>query len=253
MMDVTRPLAGMKFLVTGASSGIGRATGLLLAGQGASLVGAGRSQEKLDQLQPELAGIGHHLAVMSLQDADLTAAWVKEMAGQYGPFDGVFHAAGIELIRPAKLIKQQHVDEIFASSLHAAFGIARACSQQGVMAEGGSILLMSSVAGTSGQVGMTAYSAAKAGVEGLARSLACELAPRRIRVNALAAGAVETPMHDRIARGANDAAMDAYRNSHLLGFGTPDDVANAALFLLGPASRWITGTTLVVDGGYQCR
>lgn len=121
------------------------------------------------------------------------------------------------------------------------------------MVDGGSILFMSSVAGASGQVGMSAYAAAKAGIEGLTRCLACELAPRGIRANALAAGAVETPMHNRIARGAGEAGLEAYRNSHLLGFGTPEDVAAAAVFLLGPDSRWITGTTLVVDGGYQCR
>ena len=248
-----RTLKGMRILVTGASSGIGRATALRLAELGAIVVAAGRDAERLSALQSDLTGQDHACVAGSLDDADQVAAWMKDLSGRHGPFDGVFHAAGIELIRPIKLTKQSHLDELFSSSLHAAFGIARAAGQQGVMADGGSILFMSSVAGTSGQVGMSAYAAAKAGIEGLTRCLACEVAPRRIRANALAAGAVETPMHSRIARGAGEAGLDAYRSSHLLGFGTPEDIAAAAVFLLGPDSRWITGTTLVVDGGYQCR
>ena len=247
------PMAGKRILITGASSGIGRATAQMLASQQAQIFASGRSEEKLTDLKANLPGEGHKFYASSLTNADQVAAWVKSIAEENGPLHGIFHAAGIELVRPARLTKQSHVDEIFSSSLHAAFGIARASNQQGVMEDGGSVVLMSSVAGSSGQVGMTAYSAAKAGIEGLTRSLACELAARRIRANAIAAGAVETPMHGRIVKGTNDTALDAYRNSHLLGFGTPDDVADAASFLLGPGSKWITGTTLVVDGGYLCR
>lgn len=246
-------LAGKRFLVTGASSGIGRTTALMLAAKGARLVAAGRSEEKLADLKSELAGADHEFSAFSLSGADETAAWVKERAQEGGAFHGIFHAAGIELLRPARLTKQANIDDVFGSALYASFGISRASNQQGVMEDGGSVVFMSSVAGSSGQVGMTAYSAAKAGVEGLMRSLACELAPRGIRANAIAAGAVETPMHGRIVKGTNDAALEAYRSSHLLGFGTPEDVANAALFLLGRESRWITGSTLVVDGGYLCR
>jgi NAD(P)-dependent dehydrogenase (short-subunit alcohol dehydrogenase family) len=112
---------------------------------------------------------------------------------------------------------------------------------------------MSSVAGSSGQAGMSAYSAAKAAVDGMVRSLACEFAPRRIRVNAIASGAVRTPMHDRLMHGAADDVVGSYENRHLLGFGEPDDIAHAAAFLLGPAGRWVTGTSLIVDGGYLCK
>lgn len=100
---------------------------------------------------------------------------------------------------------------------------------------------------------MTAYSAAKAAVDGMMRSLAVELAPRGIRVNSIAAGAVETAMHGRLANTLPSAAMEAYEAKHLLGFGRPEDVASAAVFLLSPAARWITGTTMVVDGGFTVR
>jgi NAD(P)-dependent dehydrogenase (short-subunit alcohol dehydrogenase family) len=246
-------LAGGQYLVTGASSGIGRETAVLLAQCGGRVIAAGRDAERLAGLVDGLPGSGHAASVNALVDADQTADWVKSLVAEYGPFDGVFHAAGIESVRPIRLTKQEHIDALMASSVFAAFGIARAMSQRGAIADGGSLVFMSSVAGSSGQAGMSLYSAAKAGIDGLVRSLACEFAPRRVRVNSIAAGAITTPMHERLSRTSTEAAIEAYEQSHLLGFGAPADVANAALFLLGPASRWVTGTTMVIDGGYLCR
>jgi NAD(P)-dependent dehydrogenase (short-subunit alcohol dehydrogenase family) len=151
------------------------------------------------------------------------------------------------------MIKQAQLNDVLGSSLFAAFGIARAMSAKNALVDGGSIVFMSSVAGSTGQVGMTAYSAAKAGIDGLVRSLACELAVKKIRVNSIAAGAVHTAMHDRLTKGSGDEATLAYSQSHLLGFGQAEDVAQAALYLLSPLSRWVTGTTMVVDGGYMVR
>jgi NAD(P)-dependent dehydrogenase (short-subunit alcohol dehydrogenase family) len=246
-------LAGGTYLVTGASSGIGRATALLIAGCGGRVIGAGRDEGRLAELHAALPGDGHVVAAQELRDADTVTDWVKGLVETHGPLSGVFHAAGIELIKPARMTRQADVDNVLAGSLYAGFGIARAVSQKNTMADGGSVVLMSSVAGSTGQVGMTAYSAAKAGIEGLVRSLSCELAARAIRVNAIAAGAVETAMHARLTRGSGEAATAEYARSHLLGFGAPDDVANAAVFLLSGASRWITGSVMAVDGGYMVR
>ena len=246
-------LDGTRFLVTGGSSGIGKATAFLLASCGAQVIVAGRDNQKLESVLKELPGSGHSMSSIVFSDADSIAAWVKEVAEREGLLDGIFHSAGIELVRPVRLTKQQQIDEVMAAAVHGAFGVARAAGQKGVLKDGGALLFMSSVAGLSGQVGMSAYSAAKAAVDGMVRSLACEFAPRSIRVNSLAAGAIESPMHDRLMRGSTEAIVDSYRSSHLLGFGAPEDVANAAVFLLAPCSRWITGTTMVVDGGYLCR
>ena len=246
-------LQGMTFLVTGASSGIGKATAVLLSECGARVVVHGRDETRLNQTLSELQGAGHLTSVAVLENADQTVDWLKGVLEQSGPLTGVFHCAGMELIRPARMIKQAQIDDVFGSSLFAAFGIARAMSAKNALVDGGSIVFMSSVAGSTGQVGMTAYSAAKAGIDGLVRSLACELASKRIRVNSIAAGAVHTAMHDRLTHGSGGDATQAYAQSHLLGFGQAQDVAQAALYLLSPASRWVTGTTMVVDGGYTVR
>lgn len=247
-------LAGGTYLVTGASSGIGRATASLIAACGGKVIGAGRNEERLVEVQAELAGdAGHVMVTQELSDADAVTDWIKSLVETHGPLSGVFHGAGIEMIKPARMVRQANIEEVFASSLFAAFGIARAISQKNTMVDGGSAVFMSSVAGSTGQVGMTAYSSAKAGINGLVRSLSCELAPRAIRVNAIAAGAVETAMHARLTKGSGEGATAEYARSHLLGFGVAEDVANAALFLFSGASRWVTGSVMAVDGGYMVR
>lgn len=246
-------LKGTTYLVTGASSGIGKAAAGLLAACGARVAISGRNEERLHHCMTELAGSDHLAFYGSLESADQTNDWMKSVIEKTGPLTGVFHCAGIELIRPARMVKQTNLEEVFGSSLYSAFGIARSLSAKNAMVDGGSILFMSSVAGSTGQIGMTAYSAAKAGIDGMVRSLACELSPRKIRVNSIAAGAVHTAMHERLTRSSGDEATASYDQAHLLGFGQVEDIAQAAVYLLSPASRWVTGTTMVLDGGYMVR
>jgi len=255
MLNIYKPdsLAGKTYLVTGASSGIGKATAILLSKCGARVVINGRDESRLRETMIDLAGSGHLTAAAPLETADQTFEWLKGLLGISGPLDGVFHCAGIELVRPIRMIKQAQLDEVFGSSLFAAFGMARALSGKNAMVDAGSLVFMSSVSGSTGQVGMTAYAAAKAAIDAMVRSLSCEMAGRKIRVNSIAAGAVQTAMHDRLTKGSGEDATLAYSQAHLLGFGEPNDVAQAALYLLSPVSRWVTGTTIVVDGGYMVR
>jgi NAD(P)-dependent dehydrogenase (short-subunit alcohol dehydrogenase family) len=243
-------LEGSTILITGASSGLGRATARSLAAEGARLVLWGRDRERLEATRDGLPDRDHIIRVAEISDADGIADSLKTQSGEIGELHGIFHAAGTELVRPARLTKDAQIAELFGPAVHGALGIARAAASKGVVRDGGSVVFMSSVAAQRGTAGMTAYSAGKAAVDGMVRSLACELAVRRIRVNSIAAGAVVTEMHERLTGTMSEDAIADYERRHPLGFGRPEDVAYAALFLFSDMSRWITGTSLVVDGGY---
>jgi NAD(P)-dependent dehydrogenase (short-subunit alcohol dehydrogenase family) len=243
-------LAGRTILITGASSGLGRAAAIAVAAHGGKVVATGRDPARLDETLAVLSGGGHSAVAAAIDDADQAAELMAQAATAAGGLDGVFHSAGAVVVLPTRLVKQKHIDQVFGAAVQGALGIARAAAKAEVMKPGGSIIFMSSAAAHRGRPGLAAYSAAKAAVEGLTRSLACELAAKGVRVNAIAGGAIETEMHQRVIRPLSDEAIAAYAGLHPLGVGKPDDVANAALFLLSDASTWITGATLAVDGGY---
>lgn len=246
-------LAGRLYLVTGASSGLGKAAAMRVAACGGRLIICGRNRERLGALAAELGSTCIAEVGSDICDADATADLVERLASNHGALDGVFHSAGVEMIKPMRYCKQAHISDVFGASVNGAYGIARASAKRGIVRDGGSLVLMSSVAARSGQPGLGAYSGAKAAIEGLVRSLAAELASRSVRVNAVAAGAVVTEMHDRATELMGQQSTSEYEARHMFGFGKPIDIANAVMFLLSDASSWITGSTLAVDGGYGAR
>jgi NAD(P)-dependent dehydrogenase (short-subunit alcohol dehydrogenase family) len=247
-------LLGKRILVTGASSGIGRATAVLASKCGAHLIVTARSSERLAQTLADMEGTDHIARVLALDDLDAMAADIIALAKSHGPLDGIFHSAGIGLVKPIRLTKQQNVVDVFAASVIGTFAVARAAASKDVIAGGGgSVVVMSSVAAQRGQPGMSVYSASKGAVDAAVRSLAGELAAKNIRVNCIAAGAVATEMHERTVGAMTPDAVADYANKHWLGFGEPQDVAQVAVFLLSAASRWITGATWAVDGGYLAK
>jgi NAD(P)-dependent dehydrogenase (short-subunit alcohol dehydrogenase family) len=246
-------LSGKRILVTGASSGIGKAASQLFSNLGAKVVLLARNEERLQSTLESLAGEGHAKYVFDLGATDEIPGLMKKMASEQGHLSGMFHCAGITLVWPVTLLKQKYIDSVFSSSIEAALLLARGFCQKGVKDQGStSIVFMSSVAGVRGVKGLSIYSASKAAIDGAVRSLAVELAPRGIRINSIAAAGIESVMHSAWLKNFTEEQLFIYTRKHLMGFGTAEDVSNAAAFLLSDASRWITGTTMLVDGGFSC-
>lgn len=248
-------LDGRHFLVTGAGSGIGRETVVLLHALGARLSLVDLDGAALDAVRVQL-GDGKEAACHLADLSDLAGieSLVARCVAAGGPLHGAVHCAGIQAINPARTLQPDGWRRIFAVNTEAALMLGKALSGRRVYAgDHGSLVFISSVMASVGSVGAISYSMSKAALEGMARSLALELAPRRIRVNCIAPGFVRTPLFERTEKLWDDAARKAVEDLHPLGFGEPRDVAGAVAFLLADTGRWITGSTMVVDGGYLAR
>ena len=237
-------LAGKTILITGASSGIGRQIAISCALAGANLVVSGRNTDRLAALLAELRDPAHRMVAGDLLDDSI----IKDMVVRIGKIDGVVHSAGIAALAPLRLASRSHVEGQMATNFVAPMLLTQQLLLRNAVTDGGSIVFVSSISAHIGVQGVSAYSASKAALEAMARSLAMEVAKKRIRVNCLAPGLVETPM--LAAARATTGGLEAILAQYPLGIGQPDDVANAAVFFLSGASRWITGTTLILDGGH---
>jgi NAD(P)-dependent dehydrogenase (short-subunit alcohol dehydrogenase family) len=186
---------------------------------------------------------------MDLGEVDAIAGWVRQAALQHGPFNGLVHAAGIHRLLPLSVASPGKIEELFRVNVTAGLMLLKGFRHKDCFTGPASAVLVSSVAALSGDPGAAPYAAAKAALLGVTRSLAAELAPR-IRVNCVVPGMVRTGMASQIGQVLGSEKMAALESRHPLGFGEPADVAAGIAFLLSPAARWMTGSQLVMDGGY---
>jgi NAD(P)-dependent dehydrogenase (short-subunit alcohol dehydrogenase family) len=217
---------------------------------GARLILTGRDASRLEETQAQLNGEGHRVEPRDLRDTAGIPEWLSALAAQAGPLTGLVHAAGIQVVRPLRVLDDAVLNETMAVNLNTALALTKGFRQKTVCAHGGSVVLFSSVMGLTGQPGQAAYSASKGALISMCRSLALELAREKIRINCVAPGLVETEMAGRLKESLPPAQYDAVTAMHPLGLGSPENIAGPVVFLLSAASAWITGTTLVVDGGY---
>lgn len=243
-------LVDRSILITGASSGIGRETAVLLSQLGARVLLVGRNDEQLRKTHNMLDGTGHRFHSFDLTAVDHIPRWMKGIIRETGPLHGLVHCAGMQSTRPLQITTGAGMEELLRINVTAALCLAKAFRQKGVCAANSSIVLVSSVMGIVGQPGQAAYSASKGALVTLSKSLALELCREGIRVNCVAPGVVKSDMTDKMLKSLTQEQIAEISAMHPLGMGTPQDVAGAIAFLLADTGRWITGTTLVVDGGY---
>ncbi len=249
-MDNPMDLTGRRILVTGASSGLGRTASVVLSGLGADLILVARDAQRLNDTRELTEKQNHEVSCFDLRQTDQITVWMKELAGRFGTLDGLVHCAGIQPIRSLQLTTPEVFDSAMQINTAAAFQLARGFRQRRVRGASGSIVFLSSVMGLVGQPGIATYCASKGALTSLVRALALELANEKIRVNCVAPGQVRTEMVERAKQVLTAEQFAKIEAMHPLGIGDPIDVAHSIAFLIADTGRWITGTTLTVDGGY---
>ena len=232
-------------VVFGAYGGVGSALACRLAGEGARLVLSGRDPDRLGALAEELGAVAR---VADATDLPAVEDVVRGARDELGRVDGVASCVGSLLLKPAHLTRPEEWHQTVATNLTSAFAVVRAAVGTMSREKGGSVVLVSTAAARIGLPNHDAIAAAKGGVDGLVRSAAATYGRFGIRVNSVAPGLVETPLTERIT--GSEKARANSSSMHALGrIGTPEEVARAIAWLLDPASSWITGQTVGVDGG----
>ncbi|GAV31269.1 MAG: 3-oxoacyl-[acyl-carrier-protein] reductase [Anaerosomatales bacterium] len=244
-------LEGTVALVTGANRGIGAAIAYRLGTLGATVAlnvrgDASGAQSVIDRLAAEGHAGAHGIVSADVSDSAAVERMVAEVVEQHGRLDVVVNNAGITRDGLAVRMSDEDWGAVIGTNLSGAFFVSRAAAKTMMRQRSGSIVMISSVVGLVGNAGQANYAAAKAGLLGLTRSLARELAPRNVRVNAVAPGFIATDMTAALPEPVKEAALASIA---LKRFGEPEDVADAVAFLASDAAKYITGQVIAVDGG----
>ena len=242
-------LDGKVALVTGGSRGIGRAIALRLGQEGADVAVCARNVEAAGEVASEIEGLGRKCLVRAcdVADAEQAGALIASTIDELGQLDILVNNAGVTRDNLLMRMKEEDWDEVLAINLKGAFNCARAAVRPMLKARGGRIVNITSVVGLQGNAGQANYAASKAGLIGLTKSLARELASRGITANAVAPGLVpDTGMTGELAAEVQQQMLSAVPLGRA---GTPEDVAHAVAFLASEQAAYITGQVLAVDGG----
>ena len=240
--------------LTGASSGIGRAIAVELARRSARVMLIGRNEANLKETGSLMPPDSGRIVVQDLRRVEELMGLVRDHVEKSGRIYGLCYCSGIVETRPLGSFQAAGFRDMVDVNVTAGLELARAVCRRDVLTEeGGALLFIASIYGNVGMPGQMAYSATKGALQAAARSLSIELARRKIRVNTLSPGLVRTPMTEAAFAMLSKQQVSELEAAHPLGTGTPEDVARAAAFLLAPQSGWITGTDVVIDGGYTAR
>ena len=248
-------LKSKTILITGASSGIGKACVLAADKMGASVILLGRNEERLKETIAATNNKDlHQYFSIDLTDYKSVNEIFSQFKNQKIKLHGIINAAGISTTLPLKRSTPEKILQFTNINVAASINISQLATQKYFLSDqGASVIFISSVMGMVGETGKTLYSITKGALIAAARSMAVELASKKVRVNCVSPGVVDSPMSKSAVYNRDEEARQRIAELHPLGIGKTEDVAKACIFLLSDAARWVTGTNLVVDGGYTAR
>ena len=233
-------------LVTGSTSGIGRTTAIECSKLGAKVIVTGRNEERAQETLSLLRGDGHGVIIADLS----TDEGIEKLVSEVPVLDGCVNNAGFSLVQLVAFIRKDNLEEIFKVNTQAPIFLVHRLVKSKKLAKGASIVFTSSISARGvSSPGNSLYSATKAAISAFARNAAVDLAQKRIRLNSVAPGMIETPLKSNKSQITEEQWKADLKNYPLGRYGLPEDVANAIIFLLSDASSWITGSEIVVDGG----
>lgn len=239
-------LEGKTILITGASSGIGKAVAQECAAAGATCIITARNQERLSETLNSLQGEGHNLMLADLSNPED----IETIVEQLPKLDGIVSCAGIVETKMLKFTEEEDLLRLFNTNAFSSIRLIRSLTQQKKLKKEASIVIISSISGVKcGYLGGSIYGATKGALEGFAKATALELAPQKIRVNTITPGMVETSLLKDSEIDSDLLEADKLKYP-LKRYGRPEEIGYSAVFLLSDSTKWMTGTSLLIDGGY---
>lgn len=248
-------LHGKNIVISGAASGIARQCAISCSKMGARLIlldinGVGLAETVTMLECPEK----HFTAVVDLTNKEKTSIAVTDGVKAVGKIHGLLNCAGISTTLAINMVKEEMLDKFFKVNVYTGYFLTQEVTKRVNLSEdGASVVFFSSVAGSYGSNGKSVYGMTKGALKSLTRSLAVELSRKKVRVNSISPGVIVTPINQNLPHIADPEKRALLEKQHLLGLGKTTDVANACIYLLSDASRWVTGTNIFVDGGFSAQ
>jgi NAD(P)-dependent dehydrogenase (short-subunit alcohol dehydrogenase family) len=253
-MDNPFSLKDKNIFITGASSGIGRQCAISCSQMGANLVLLDIDNEGMAKTLSLMTSTNHLAFQQDITEYNELEIIIKNAVAKVGKISGFIHSAGIEMTLPLKVMKPYYYEKIFAINAISGFEIAKILSKKKyINIESASFVFIASIMSVVANAGLTGYCASKGAIISAVRSMSIELAHRNIRVNSISPGYIQTEMMKKAEQNMSELEINELKKNYLLGLGKSEDVSNACIYLLSNASRWVTGTNLIVDGGYSAR
>jgi NAD(P)-dependent dehydrogenase (short-subunit alcohol dehydrogenase family) len=253
-MEQIFSLKNKNIVITGASSGIGKKCAMVFAESGATLVLIARNTERLTELKNQLPGENHQIYSIDLSDYSKIEPCIDDAVSKIGKINGFVHSAGLEITKPIKIMTNFDYEKLFSVNTISAFEIAKILSKKkNLPEEGASYVFIAALIGLIGRPALIGYGASKGALIAGAKTIALELAGKKVRANCISPGFIQTEMMNKLKDILSEDEIERLKNDYPLGLGKPEDIAYAAVYLLADESKWMTGNNLVVDGGFLAK